>query len=481
MFAAVQGQDGYDEFDEFDDLGLEHFDEEETYTQPPHGDDRLWRHPSEMRQVSPTAAGSDDPTNSQPVPFAPDFVPEPFVELIPTGEQLVLVPNEAVVESGRGRRRSFALASTALLSLLVLGGMQLQSARDPVPSASVASTPTPDPDQRLSEWTSREPITPNHTESETAADRGEHRILDRSAPSSTASGFEFPARWTEQLRERLVGVVSGLEVVVNGTTVPGYGIVFDDDGHVVTSARLVDNASHVIVHVDDLRHVARVVGVDMKTDVAVLHLDQALAPARLNPTTEQWSGRYVLAPNAGTAMLTTTQILHRDGQAIWGEGDQIFGLFQLDMNASELAPGAPVIDDLGQIVAMGVFGSNPDATAEGEPVAFAVPAVVIDRVATGLIANGFAQHPWLGVEVSDTSSGAPRGAEIATVLFGSPAASLGLQPGDVIVSFNGQSVTSMGDLVSAIQHRSPGDPVTLSWLRDGMAQHGATELSTDQD
>lgn len=479
----MQGYEGYDEFDEFDD-----FENEETFTQPPHRDDRLWRHPSEMHRApapppSPSTAG--DTPEGPPARFTPDFVPEPFVELIPTGEQLVLVPAGPDPDNGAGRRRAFALASTALLGLLVLGGMQLQSARDSVPSASAVSTPTPNPGTATADWSSRQQGSTDQPTGETdATSQGlslassieERHAKNQPQSSSTAlGGFDLPLSWTAELQERLVGVISGVEVVVNGTAIPGYGIVFDNAGHVVTSARLVRNASHIIVHTDDLRHEARVVGFDVKTDVAVLHVGHPMPVATLNPTAEQWSGRFVLAPDSTDAQLTTTQILHQDGQASWSSTDRIYGLFQLEMAASDLAAGAPLIDDLGQIVGMSVFPSPEAGTAS------AVPAAVIARVADSLIATGSVHHPWLGLEVRDSAAGQTRGAEVVTVFAGSPAEELALTAGDVVVSFNGQSIMSMGNLVSNIQRRNPGDAVAISWLRDGVAHAGTVALSSDED
>jgi putative serine protease PepD len=100
-------------------------------------------------------------------------------------------------------------------------------------------------------------------------------------------------------------------------------------------------------------------------------------------------------------------------------------------------------------------------------VGFAIPADAAKSVATTLIAGGKVQHAYLGIRVSDTSAS---GAQITTVVGGSPAEKAGLKAGDVITSIDGNAITSADDLTSQVGAHKPSDTITVTVTRNGSSK-----------
>jgi putative serine protease PepD len=103
---------------------------------------------------------------------------------------------------------------------------------------------------------------------------------------------------------------------------------------------------------------------------------------------------------------------------------------------------------------------------ENTGVGFAIPSNTVRRVADQIAGGGTVAHPFLGLSLTDGNGGALVGA----VQSGGPAARAGVQQGDVVTALDGQSVSSSGALISAVQTHKPGDSVALT-LRRGGATH----------
>lgn len=148
------------------------------------------------------------------------------------------------------------------------------------------------------------------------------------------------------------------------------------------------------------------------------------------------------------------------------------------------AAGGPLVDSRGRVVGVTVAVDPTDPTDQG--LTFAVPIDVAQLVCQQLLSNSKVQHPWLGIsDAVDLTSAVARqmgltgGAQIGTVWPGSPASRAGLGPNDVITALDGAPVTSSGALTRLLSQDEPGKVVKITYIRDGSSRTG-TLVVTDQ-
>lgn len=255
----------------------------------------------------------------------------------------------------------------------------------------------------------------------------------------------------------------------------GSGIVFRDDGHVLTNAHVVDGARAVTAVLDDGRIVgARVVGADAASDVAVVLLD-AGAPFR-------------------TAMLGTVEGLARGDRAIAvgapaergigpsvatgtiaGLGRQVglalVDVIETDADVTAGQSGGALLDRRGVVVGL-VTATAYERDGSGQG-GFAVPIDVARAVAEDLVHHGHVRAVWMGVR-GETRA---RAVHLVGVLDGSPAQTAGLAVGDVLRRVDGRAVTSMTEVRVALRRRHPGDRVVVTYDRDGARRTGVLTLA----
>jgi putative serine protease PepD len=126
-----------------------------------------------------------------------------------------------------------------------------------------------------------------------------------------------------------------------------------------------------------------------------------------------------------------------------------------------------------------VIGINAQIESDSggnDGVGFSIPSSMVQRVAQELISGGKVAHAYLGVQLSDATSGA--GATIGQVAGGGPASDAGLRSGDVVTSIDGRAVSGADALVSAVDGHKPGDQVTLKVRRGGSTTDIKVKLGT---
>ena len=267
----------------------------------------------------------------------------------------------------------------------------------------------------------------------------------------------------------------------------GTGFVIDTDGHIVTNEHVIDGANSVTVKFADGKEVsARVVGSDASTDTALLQVD---APSELHPIALGNSDSLVVGqdvyaignPYGLDRTLTTGVVsaLDRDIQA--PNGYSISGAIQTDAAINSGNSGGPLLNAQGQVV--GITAQIESQSGGNVGIGYAIPINLVKGVVSQLESSGSVQHAYLGVSVealtpdlaqslglSDT-----RGAYVADVRPGSPAANAGLQGGengggDVIRAAGGEPVNTPDDLTRIISTKKPGDQVALEIFRNGSTQ-----------
>jgi putative serine protease PepD len=162
--------------------------------------------------------------------------------------------------------------------------------------------------------------------------------------------------------------------------------------------------------------------------------------------------------------------LHR--QMTSPSGFAIPDSIQTDAAINHGNSGGPLFDTQGKVV--GVTSQIESDSGGNDGVGFAIPSNTVRSVAGQLISSGKAEHAYLGVSLSSSSTTA----RVAAVRSGTPAARAGLKAGDVITALDGKAIASSGELESAIGAHKPGDSVSLTYTRNGTSHTVQLKLGT---
>lgn len=276
------------------------------------------------------------------------------------------------------------------------------------------------------------------------------------------------------------------------STAQGSGFVVDEKGHIVTNQHVVAGASSISVTFWNGAELdATVVGWDPSTDLAVLRVDASptlLEPLRFADSSAVHVGDPVLAFGSpfgleGTVTSGIVSALHREMTA--PNTFTITDTIQTDAAINHGNSGGPLLDRRGRVI--GVNAQIESESGGSDGVGFAIPSNTVRSIVTQLIATGEVQHAYLGIRMLPV----PDGVAITKVLAGTPAAKAGLLPatgsevvdgqerptgGDVIVEFDGETVSSATALQSAVDGHRPGETVAITILRDGSRHTLEVEL-----
>ena len=255
----------------------------------------------------------------------------------------------------------------------------------------------------------------------------------------------------------------------------GSGFIVSPDGIIMTNAHVVKGASEVTVKLTDRREFrAKVLGVDPKTDIAVLKIHATNLPTLAigNPK-DLKPGEWVLAIGSpfGFENTVTAGVVSAKGRTLPDDGYVPF--IQTDVPINPGNSGGPLIDGRGQVV--GINSQIYTRSGGFQGVSFSIPIDVAVQVKDQIVATGKASHAKLGIAVQEVNQAfadsfkldKPEGALVSNVMKGSPGAQAGLEPGDVIRQVDGQEIVSSGDLPALIGQRAPGSKVTLEVWRQG--------------
>ena len=272
----------------------------------------------------------------------------------------------------------------------------------------------------------------------------------------------------------------------------GSGFVFSEDGYIITNNHVVADATEIDVRFPDGRVYpgARVVGRDPNTDIAVVRIEprdgERFTPLEIGNSDRIQVGDWVLALGNPLSLgfTVTAGIVSAKGRSLGIiEGDiPLEAFIQTDAAINRGNSGGPLVDLFGRVVGVNTAIYSPTGMYAGN--GFAVPAAIAVRAASDLIEYGFVRRPRIGVLVSDVGEAQAElyrldriaGAYVSEVTPEGPAAEAGLRPEDIVVSVDGQTVESSGDLTTLLARREPGDRVTLGVIRDGRRIEVPVEL-----
>ena len=294
----------------------------------------------------------------------------------------------------------------------------------------------------------------------------------------------------------------------------GSGFVWDMEGHIVTNDHVVRGADKLqVTFADGTTMEAQLVGTDPNGDIAVVKVDPnlvTLVPVEQGDISQVKVGQRAIAIGnpfgfQGTMTVGIVSALGRSIPAITGFG--IPEAIQTDAAINPGNSGGPLLNVRGQVI--GVNAQIQSASGSNSGVGFAIPISLVQRIVPALIETGVYHHAYLGITGQTYSRawaqalGFPadaKGAYVAAVVSGSPAAKAGLRAGtedtdvllavdafgtpvylqrggDLITAIDGQPVTKMDDLLIYLEeHTSPGQTVHLTVLRDSQQQTIAVKL-----
>lgn len=263
--------------------------------------------------------------------------------------------------------------------------------------------------------------------------------------------------------------------VPRDTTSLGSGFIISPDGYILTNSHVVKDADEIVVKLSDRRElVAKVIGYDTRTDVAVLKVDAKDLPVvTIGEPNKLQVGEWVLAIGSpfGFEQSVTAGIVSAKGRSL--PGGNYVPFIQTDVAINPGNSGGPLFSMEGKVV--GINSQIYSRTGGFMGLSFAIPMDVVMNVVDQIKATGKAAHGWLGVQIQDVTRELaesfgmrrPQGALVSKVLPDSPAEKAGLQIGDIVTEFNGQPIEASGDLPPLVGITPINNKATLKIIRQG--------------
>jgi 2-alkenal reductase len=280
----------------------------------------------------------------------------------------------------------------------------------------------------------------------------------------------------------------------------GSGFLYDDQGHIITNNHVVENAEEMqVTFFDGSSTLARIVGTDSGSDLAVIKVDQLppqAAPLPLGNSDEVAVGQMAIAIGNpfGLQNTMTVGVVSGLGRSLLGPstGDGNFRIPNIIQSDAAINPGnsgGPLLNTRGEVIGVNTAISSDNGIFDG--VGYAVPSRVVQQIGPVLIRDGSYEHPWIGISMTGIDSllaeefdlPINEGVLVLRVMANSPADEAGLQPGDNIVMRNGEELAIDGDIITAIDNTpvrdsddiigylqlntAVGDRLTLTVVRDG--------------
>lgn len=272
----------------------------------------------------------------------------------------------------------------------------------------------------------------------------------------------------------------------------GSGVIFSEDGYIVTNNHVIENADEIEVLLNDNRsYEAEVIGVDPTTDLAVIKIkERDLRPISWGNSDEIQIGEWVLAVGnpyefRSTVTAGIVSAKARNINILRSRNPRnnlsIEAFIQTDAAVNPGNSGGALVNLKGELVGINTAIASPTGSYTG--YSFAVPVTLVRKVAADLVEFGTVQRALLGVNIVTVNAqlaeqedlGILRGIYVANVQPNSSAKDAGIEPGDVIIAVDGREVNNVSELQEQVALNRPGDQVEVTYLRDGRRE---TTLAT---
>ena len=285
----------------------------------------------------------------------------------------------------------------------------------------------------------------------------------------------------------VAAAVAPAVVRIDTGTGTGSGIIYTEDGHLITNAHVVGDADEVSVQLADGTRVdGTVIGADPAVDIAVVQIDAGIdfTVATFAPTSSVETGQLAVAIGSpfGLEQSVTGGYISAVNRAVpstnVADGSAtVVEMIQTDAPINPGNSGGALADREGRVVGVNT-SIRTDGTTQGNlGVGFAIPSDTALLVAGRIVDGESLESGFLGISGSDPSTGRP-GALVTEVVGGGPAEAGGVQAGDLIVSLNGDAVPGMTELAARVRLAAPGTQVEVEVIRNGESVLLAVTLGT---
>ncbi|GAA6132952.1 S1C family serine protease [Halopseudomonas sabulinigri] len=256
----------------------------------------------------------------------------------------------------------------------------------------------------------------------------------------------------------------------------GSAVILNSDGYLLTNNHVIAGSDEILVALQDGREaLARLIGTDPETDLAVLKIDLPNLPAvTIDSRDQQRIGDVVMAIGNpfGLGQTVTMGIISATGRNQLGL-NTYEDFIQTDAAINQGNSGGALVDAQGNLIGINTAIFSQSGSAQG--IGFAIPAKLAVEVMQAIIQHGRVIRGWLGVEVQPMTPelaesfglDISQGIVVASLYRNGPAWNAGLLPGDVILRIDDKPATSGRQAMNQVARAKPGERIKLNVLRNG--------------
>jgi len=326
------------------------------------------------------------------------------------------------------------------------------------------------------------------------------------SPAPSFDGFSNAIRQVSQEVRPAVVQITNEQTQTNffnqPNTVPagvGSGIIYDQEGHILTNNHVVAGATKLLVSLPDGRSFrAKLVGEDPLTDLAVVQISGNNLPvAKLGNSDKLQVGDWVIAIGNALALRggpTVTagvvsalgRTVQEPGNQLGAQGPYLFNVIQTDAPINPGNSGGPLVNLQGQVIGINTLVAGQTANGvQAQGIGFAIAISTAKPIADQLVATGKVIHAYMGISyiplnpavAAQLGTTQTEGIVIASVTPGSPAEKAGLQQYDIITKIDGNALKTDSAFEQILFSHKPGDVLTLTIIRNGTTKSIQVTLS----
>ncbi len=316
-------------------------------------------------------------------------------------------------------------------------------------------------------------------EKTTSPEREDVTVNLQSTPKGDA-GETVEGLTLQEIYKRNIPSVVSITCTTSSGTASGSGVIFSEQGYIVTNNHVISGASAISVLLTDGRELnASLIGEDSVSDLAVLQvLGDDLTPVQFGDSESIQVGDTVVAIGdplgikfRGTMTDGIISAINRDVEM----SGRTMNLIQTNAALNSGNSGGPLINCYGQVIGINTMKIGAFADTAGvEGIGFAIPSATVKTVVENIIAYGYVPgRPTLGLQTEALSQfyqhfyRMPNGLYITQVSDGSAAKQAGIREGDILLAIDGEAVTESDDLNAILFSHDVGDTVSVSIYRNG--------------
>jgi len=260
----------------------------------------------------------------------------------------------------------------------------------------------------------------------------------------------------------------------------GSGVIYSDDGYIITNNHVAGGAEELIVTLyDGSNYPAVLVGSEEKYDVAVIKIEKdgfKEADFSLEESYEVGDMAIAIGSPYGLQQSVTMGVISAKGRDITIP----VNLIQTDAAINRGNSGGPLVNSNGKVI--GINTMIISSSGENNGIGFAIPSNTVTNIADQIIEYGKAKIPYMGIRMGPYESEGARGVHVVDVEQGYPAADAGIKAGDVIVEVDGVEVGNPYELFAQILRHGVGDSIDVKVNRRGdVFNFSVTLVETPQD